>query len=118
MGQLGVVVAAPAKGCPGCLATVLRSVGLLLERRRADVDAALVILDGASKGLTDQCPEGVSVLYMSRQALERAVPVPGLPLLVVVSRGGRLARTDWLAPMQVDPDMFAEQLERYFTLEE
>jgi hypothetical protein len=77
----------------------------------------LVIVDGMSKGLSDQCPEGASVLYMSRQALERAMPVPGLPLLVVVSRAGRLARTDWLPPMQVDPDVFAEQLERYFTLE-
>ena len=46
------------------------------------------------------------------------MPVPGMPLLVVFSRGGRLARTGWIPPMQVDPDVLAELWERYFTLEE
>ena len=55
---------------------------------------------------------------MSRQALERAIPVPGTPLLVVVSRDGRIARSEWIPPMQVDPEVLAEQLERYFTVEE
>ena len=41
-----------------------------------------------------------------------------MPLLVVFSRGGRLARTEWIPPTQVDPVVLAEQLERHFTPEE
>ena len=117
-GRLGIVVAAPAKGCPGCLASILQAVGLLLDRRPSDVDAAVIVVDGTSKALTGLVPKRATVVYMSLMALEQATPAPGMPLLLVVSRGGRVARIDWLPPMQVDPAAFAEELERYFTLEE
>jgi hypothetical protein len=41
-----------------------------------------------------------------------------LPLLVVVSRCGRLARVEWLPPMPVAAEQLARDLERYSTLPE
>jgi hypothetical protein len=116
-GKLSVIVAVPPS-CPGNVAGVLDGIALLLLRRKADVAAVVLGVDGITAGLAATCPPGIPLLAIKRGDLASSLPVPGLPLLVVVSRSGALARVEWLPPLGVNAEALARDLERYFTLPE
>jgi len=57
-------------------------------------------------------------MLASRESLARSLLVSGLPVLLVGTRGGTLARIERIPPIATVPENLADELERYFALEE
>jgi hypothetical protein len=115
---LAVVLALPAPSCPANVLGVLDALSLLLARRASDVSVVVLGVGGITERVAAACPPKATLLAVSRDKFPAELPVPGLPLLVVVSRGGAFARVEWLPPMPVAAEALARDLERYFTLPE
>ena len=115
---LGVLLVLPAQGCGGVIDGVVRGIEALAVRRPADVSAALLLVgpgDGRHIGAT---PRGVRVIFDRGRRTVDQLGFPGLPFLLVWSRGGRLARGAWIEPAARDPKCVLLDLERCLTLVE
>lgn len=117
-GTLSIVLVVSAKGCAGCVSGVLDAVTLLASRRPREVRTAVVVTDGVSRTVAGLCPPGATLMLASRESLARSLLVSGLPVLLVGTRGGTLARIERIPPIATVPENLADELERYFALEE
>ncbi|TAM49766.1 MAG: hypothetical protein EPN53_08275 [Acidobacteria bacterium] len=115
---LGVLLVLPAQGCGGVIDGAVRGIEALAVRRPGEVSAALLLVGAGDGRYIGAAPRGVRVIFdRGRRAVDR-LGLPGLPFLLVWTRGGRLARADWIEPAARDPKWVLLDLERCLTLVE
>jgi hypothetical protein len=115
---LGVLLVLPAQGCGGVIDGAVRGIEALAVRRPAAVSAALLLVGAGDGRYIGAAPHGVRVIFdRGRRTVDR-LGLPGLPFLLVWTRGGRLARADWIEPAARDRKWVLLDLERCLTLVE
>lgn len=115
---LGVLLVLPAQGCGGVIDGVVRGIEALAVRRPADVSAALLLVGAGDGRYIGATPRGVRLIFDRNGTVVDQLGLPGLPFVLVWTRGGRLARADWIEPAARDPKWVLLDLERCLTLVE
>ena len=115
---LGVLLVLPTQGCGGVIDGVVRGIEALAVRRPAEVSAALLLVGPGDGRYIGSSPRGVHLIFDRGRRTVGQLALPGLPFLVVWTRGGRLARADWIEPVARDPKWVLLDLERCLTLVE
>ena len=115
---LGVLLVLPAQGCGGVIDGVVRGIEALAVRRPAAVSAALLLVGAGDGRYIGATPRGARVIFDRNGTVVDQLGLPGLPFLLVWTRGGRLARADWIEPAPRNPKWVLLDLEHCLTLVE